>query len=237
MPAHTSEIAATSVNDNLPSSCNLLSSRSSEQLMAEYQATRCEDLFEQLYARYYKIVHDFITNFLGNYHDAEEVAQLVFLRVYQRPQSYRPGRKVHPWLMGIAHNEAVDFHDLRNARKRRDEDTKTFSLTCTSSDGSGGLFAAELPDQRESMPDEEAALREIHSELQQCVADLRECDRNVIQLVYLEGMSRQQAAENLGVSEGAVSNRNRRGLSSLRNMLGETNEVYEEKEPESKRTA
>ena len=141
---------------------------------------------------------------------------------------------VHAWLMGIAHNEAVDFLELRSAKKRCDEDMPTFSLTCTSSDDSGDSFAAELPDQRESMPDEEVASREIHVELRQCVADLQECDRNVIQLVHFDGMSQRQTAEILGVSEGMVRNRNRRGLAMLQDMLSEG---YESKEPAAKRTA
>lgn len=201
--------------------------RSSEDIMADYLATRSEHLYEQLYARHCQDVHEFLVRFLRNYHDAEEVTQYVFLRMYQRPQSYRPGRLVHPWLIGIARHEAADFLAMRNAKKRCDKGVQTFSLTCTSSDESCDSFAAEIPDQRESLPDEEAALREIHNELQQCVASLRDCDRDVIRLVHLDEMSHRQTAELLGISEGTVRNRNRRGLSMLRDILGESHEGKE----------
>jgi len=215
--AHTPEIAASSVNND---------SRSSEDILAEYQTTRSEHLFEQLHARHRNDVHDFLTRYLGDFHDAEEVTQQVFLRIHQRPQSYRPGRRISPWLMAIAHNEAVDFREMQNAKKRCDEG-RIFSLSCTSSDESRDSLAAELPDQREPMPDEEVALREILGELHQCMANLRECDRDVIRLVHLRGMSHRQTAEVLGIPEGTVRSRNRRGLSMLRDMLGDERENKE----------
>lgn len=213
MPVSTRESELTTPLDNDDT-------RSSEDIMAEYLATRSE----HLHARHRKDVHDFLVRFLNDYHDAEEVTQHVFLRIHQRSQSYRPGRLVHPWLMGIAHNEAVDFLEMKNAKKRCDEGTRTFSLTCTSSDESRDSFAAVLPDQRELLPDEEAALREILNELHQCVASLRDCDRDVIRSVHLDGMSHRQTAEVLGVPEGTVRSRNRRGLAALRDMLGQVDE-------------
>ena len=70
--------------------------QTSEELLAKYAATRCERTFRKLHDRHWEEVCNFVTGLLGNHHDAEDVAQEVFIRVHQRLDTYDPGRPVWP---------------------------------------------------------------------------------------------------------------------------------------------
>src|ERR1700733_16156741 len=64
--------------------------------------------FDELMGRYKRPVVNFIFRMLGNADDADDVAQEVFVRVYQKLHTYRPGTKFSTWLFALARNAAID---------------------------------------------------------------------------------------------------------------------------------
>lgn len=68
--------------------------------------------FGQLVDRYQKVVYNVAYRVVGNTQDAEDVAQTVFLKVYENLSTYNPRYQFFSWLYRIAVNEAV------NAKKR-----------------------------------------------------------------------------------------------------------------------
>lgn len=68
--------------------------------------------FGELVDRYQKVVYNVAYRVLGNEADAEDVAQTVFLKVYENLSTYNPRYQFFSWLYRIAVNEAV------NAKKR-----------------------------------------------------------------------------------------------------------------------
>jgi RNA polymerase sigma-70 factor (ECF subfamily) len=59
----------------------------------------------------------------------------------------------------------------------------------------------------------------LQRQVQEALARLRERDREVLVLRYLEGLSTQEVAATLGVSEGAVKMRHLRALDAVRELL------------------
>lgn len=68
--------------------------------------------FGELVDRYQKVVYNVAYRVVGNKPDAEDVAQTVFLKVYENLSTYNPRYQFFSWLYRIAVNEAV------NAKKR-----------------------------------------------------------------------------------------------------------------------
>ncbi len=68
--------------------------------------------FGELVDRYQKVVFNVAYRVLGNTQDAEDVAQTVFLKMYENISTYNPRYQFFSWLYRIAVNEAV------NAKKR-----------------------------------------------------------------------------------------------------------------------
>jgi len=68
--------------------------------------------FGELVDKYQKVVYNVAYRVLGNTEDAQDVAQTVFLKVYENLSTYNPRYQFFSWLYRIAVNEAV------NAKKR-----------------------------------------------------------------------------------------------------------------------
>lgn len=64
--------------------------------------------FNDVIERYKGIVYTLAYRMTGNHHDAEDVAQGVFIKVYRKLDTFQPGLAFRPWLMRIAYHTAID---------------------------------------------------------------------------------------------------------------------------------
>jgi RNA polymerase sigma-70 factor (ECF subfamily) len=121
---------------------------------------------------------------LGSRHDAEEVAQEAFLRVWKQAPKWRhDGAKLTTWLYRVVVNLGID-------RKRRPAEPSL-------------AVAGDPPDP--SVGIAEAAIRDDQSrQVARAVADLPESQRAALVLCYYEEMSNAEAAAVMGVSVKAV---------------------------------
>jgi len=188
--------------------------QSSEQLLAEYAATRCERAFAVLFKRHQEEVHRYLTLFLRSHDDADDVSQEVFLLIHQHPENYDPDRPFRPWLLRIAVNRAINFQEKQKAQKRCVEKRPPLSLTQDES------CAVEITDHQGILPEKDMTQRETGIYLRELVAGLPECERRVVHALHFEQMTHRQAARALGVPLATVKSRNQRALSLLRMILG-----------------
>lgn len=75
-----------------------------------------DQAFQELVDRYRTRVASIAYQVLGNYEDARDVAQEVFIKLYRGIHSFDPQKKFFTWLYRLTVNAAIDF--LR-AKKRR----------------------------------------------------------------------------------------------------------------------
>lgn len=87
---------------------------SPERLAAESQAGNLE-AFESLVEQHQDRVFNFLFRMVGNSHDAEDLAQETFLRVYQGLGRYNPSLSFATWLFTIARRVGAS-HFRRAAR-------------------------------------------------------------------------------------------------------------------------
>ena len=175
-----------------------LTSCSPEQLAAGAQGGRA-GCFEELLSRFGPRVLRYLQRRTGDAHEAEDLLQETFLRVFRALDSYDSSRSFAPWLFTIATRLAAT-----NARKRPPEAPRDASARLDASDA-GPLEALELAEQRRDLwsaafdklpPDQSAALW----------------------LRYAGQLSVAEVAETMGKSPGNVKvllHRGRRQLTSL----------------------
>src|SRR6185437_858950 len=83
--------------------------RSDEELLAAYLGGE-ESAFGELTARHLKGVYSFVLKFVGGQHEAEDIAQESFLKVWKNLQNFRPEKSsFKKWLLRIARNSSIDF--------------------------------------------------------------------------------------------------------------------------------
>lgn len=158
------------------------------------------DAFDALVARYQNLIAGVAWRYGVRRDDIEDVVSEVLIKAYRNLHLFRPDYPFSTWLYRLAVNHVVDRG--RKARKERGRTEMPEQLADTRPAPGDGIEAGER----------EALLRTALGEI-----DPRY--REVIQLVYVEGMKVEEAATILGVPEGTVKTRLMRGREAVRRIL------------------
>ena len=167
---------------------------SSEDLMARV-AKGDDEAFEILVNRHQTSVLNLIYRFIGDRTQAKELAQEVFLRVWQTAKSYEPKAKFTTWIYRIATN--LCLNELKSARRR-----KWFQFLRPDEDNED---AAEdlLPDRSPSAEDLLLAKERSH-QISEALQSLPANQRMALVLKRYDDLSYQEIAQILGCSVSAV---------------------------------
>ncbi len=168
---------------------------------------------ERLYDQYATVVMTVIQRMVRDRRIAEELLQDVFLRTWQRAETYEPERgQVRNWILGIAHNLALN--ELRRQRRR-----PVIADFGSEPGGDGALDdpIARLTDSG-PLPEDLAWVRERRAIIADALSTLPVAQRDVIDL-YATGYSQSEIAARLDEPLGTIKSRMRRGLLQLRDLL------------------
>jgi RNA polymerase sigma-70 factor (ECF subfamily) len=138
----------------------------------------------------------------GNQHDAEDLTQDVFVRVFRSLSTYRPG-SFEGWLHRITTNLFLD-----GVRKRSRQRTVALSSE-----------AAETVVDGDPEPAQRLADTALDADLQQALDALAPDFRAAVLLADVEGLSYEEIADRLGIKMGTVRSRIHRGRRALRDAL------------------
>lgn len=147
---------------------------------------------EDVIARYSDMVFRIALARTGNYSDAEDITQEVFLKYIQKNKSYTDWEHIKAWLIQVTSNLSKNL--VTSAWNRR-----------TAPLEEGVEAKVEMPD---------------HSELLEAVEKLPEQYREIIRLHYLKGYPVQEISRKLEMKESTVKTRLSRGRKKLRDILG-----------------
>ena len=197
---------------------NALVCWSDEQLLLTYREGRDGRVFEELVRRYEKELFGYLRHYLGDAEMAEDVFQHAFLQVHLKCDQFEPGRKVRPWLYAIAVNQAIDFQ----RRNRRHRMTSLNRAAGNGPDEESGALA-ELLGGPEGCPADNAVSAEEQDELRRAVDALPEAAREVVMLVYFQGLKYREAAQVLSIPVGTVKSRLHGAMQRLTESLSHVN--------------
>lgn len=164
-----------------------------------------EAAFEDLYDRTSAAVFGLARRVVRDPARAEEVAQEVFLQVWQTATRFDAQRgSAKTWVLTLAHRRAVDA--VRRDQSSSDREQRY--------DWSGG------PDF--DAVQEEVGTRLEHEQVRRCLKHLTELQREAVTLAYFGGYTYAEVSTLLEANPATVKTRMRDGLIRLRDCLGVT---------------
>ena len=183
--------------------------------------------FEELTARNQGRVYAYLQRFVGDPQLAEDLAQDVFMRVYKHRSTYRQEARFSTWLFRIAHN--VAYNALRT-RSRRPETLFNAAAGPGSGESTQFEFEESLLTRSGSTPTQKVARLEKQAIVRDAVQKLPPRQRQAVLLARFEGMSYQEIADVMEMSQEAVKSLICRAHKNLRDIL--TPFIEEGKRPE-----
>lgn len=164
-----------------------------------------EAIVEQHAGRVYRLAY----HLTGNQHDAEDLTQDVFVRVFNSLSQYKPGT-FEGWLHRITTNLFLD----RMRRKSRIR----FDFMA---DDDAGVATSDSFDrhERSGQPEEAFDMSHLGADIIEALADLPPEYRAAVVLSDIEGLSYEEIAATLGIKLGTVRSRLSRARGRLRESL------------------
>jgi RNA polymerase sigma-70 factor (ECF subfamily) len=163
-----------------------------------------DELVRQHADRVYRLAY----RLSGSQHDAEDLTQETFIRVFRSVQNYQPGT-FEGWLHRITTNLFLDMVRRRNR-----------------------IRMEALPDDYDRVPADEPNPEQIYHDsrlgpdLQAALDSLAPEFRAAVVLCDIEGLSYEEIGATLGVKLGTVRSRIHRGRQALRDYLANHSTEY-----------
>ena len=174
-----------------------------------------ERAFAELVRRYQGRVVSLAYRYLGSAADTEDLAQEVFLRVHRARESYEPSARFSTWIYRITANASLNF--LR-ARKTRKAIRGEMPAARDAEDG-GADPALDPEDPSQEDPAAGVEKAELARVMRAAVDALPERQRIAILLNKYEGLSYEEVAAAMEMSEMAVKSLLTRARVALKERL------------------
>lgn len=165
---------------------------------AEWVPPTWDEIVEQHSARVFRLAY----RLTGNQHDAEDLTQEVFVRVFRSLDTYRPGT-FEGWLHRITVNLFLD-----STRRRQRQRTDALAEDA----------ADRLPGD-DPGPERAYEFRHLTDDVQRALDELPPEFRAAVVLSDIEGLSYEEVGEALGIKLGTVRSRIHRARARLRRSL------------------
>lgn len=168
--------------------------------------------WQRLVASHHRRIYAICYRFTGDTHDAEDLTQEAFLKVYRNLSSYDTSKgSFEGWMTALARNLLVDhFRRTRQERITDSMDAGADENALTVAD----RLAAPGPSQ-----DQHVAGLELRARIQHALLQLSAELREAVILRDLEDMDYKEIAQVLRIPEGTVKSRISRGRGELARLL------------------
>lgn len=164
-----------------------------------------QNALAEAYRRHAGAVFGLARRLLSDAALAEEIVQEVFLRLWNTPEKFDPGRgSLRSYLLAQCHGRSVDLLRSDTSRRRREENQLR--------------RAAEAGYDVEHEVWDMTVAEQVH----EVVGKLPINERRAVELAYLRGHTYREVATILREPEGTVKSRIRAGLKRMRQQLIES---------------
>lgn len=163
--------------------------------------------FEELINRYKNSVFAIIYRMTGQYQEAEDISQEVFITVYQKLYQFDNTKKFAPWIHRIAINTCISA-----LRKKNKVALLTFDESFLNQHQGEESF-------NYGNPDIVLERSELRSEIRAALNELPSSYRSVLVLRYQLDLNNQEIADTLGLNKENVEVKIHRARKALRKIL------------------
>ena len=164
------------------------------EMLREGEPLSFEILFQQYYARFYNFVH----NLIKDSHNAEDIVQNVFMKVWINRKNLHPDQSIHNYIYVLTKHEVLNHI--------RDRKAYTQIERFVMSDQPSSL----------AVNDETFQIRDLDSRIRTFIASMPEQRRKVFMLSRYKGMGNKAIADMLGLSVRTVDRHINMALTSLK---------------------
>lgn len=172
----------------------------------------------RLYERHHRRVFNVAWRVLGDWGQAQDVTQDVFLHLAERISSFRGEAGLTSWIYRITVNRAIDA-------RRRERRRPAWRM------GDAPLEEVVRRPRGDAQPGHDPGVGldqdERERRIQDALARLSPKLRAIVVLRYIEGLTYEQLAEVLGCARGTVKSRLNRAHAALQEALEEEGEPEE----------
>jgi RNA polymerase sigma-70 factor, ECF subfamily len=173
--------------------------------------------WEEIVHTYNRRIYNICYRFAGSTHDAEDLAQEVFIKIYRTLSSYDSSKGAFvTWATTITRNLLVDHF------RKTKQDRITDSLDATSSAHEDAQPLSEQIQDQSAPPDQHVRRRELEETVHAALARLSPELREAVILRDLQDFDYREIATVLKVPEGTVKSRINRGRAELARLLQRT---------------
>ena len=175
---------------------------SDQELIIQFkEATHKEAAFTQLLKRHQQKVYYQIKRMVAAHADADDIAQQVWIKVWDKLDGFKMESEFSTWLFRVAYNETLNF--LQKQKKQAgfqvDEELLDYENAATAQDG----------------PKEAA----IQIALEQAIKQLPEKQRFVFMLRYFEELDYEKIASITGTTVGGAKANFHQALKKMEEIL------------------
>lgn len=206
MSHHTSKHQTTTTTATAPTLAPVAGQATGPALAALVAAARrgCASAETDLYDQHLPMVTKVARRHGLNEHQCADVIQRSWLKARQGLDGLRRDDRFGPWLAAIARNESISM--LRATAREV------------------GFPDHDLADDRSTSPDQHLLRSEEWATLRAAMARLDPADRELVRLLFEEGLAYQQVATVLGKPMGSIGPTRGRILRRLRHLI-ESNDL------------
>jgi RNA polymerase sigma-70 factor (ECF subfamily) len=184
-----------------------------ELIRAAQQGDRAA--FEELVRQYDQPVLRLALHLTGSEHEAKDIYQEAFLKVYRNLGSFRFECSFYTWVYRIVSNLCMD--QLRRRQVRKED-----SGVRVNPEGEEVDLLEQLPDQRAgASPEQELMRRELGKRIARALTKLSPRERMVFEMKHYQGLKLRTIGEALNTTEETAKNTLFRATQKLRAALAD----------------
>lgn len=166
--------------------------------------------FQEIVERYKKKVYYIAYDIVGDFHEAEDISQEVFIKMYRALDRFRKDAKMSSWLYQIAVNTSIDSLRRRKAKPR---------INVGDIEQVGVREKALESTNLEADPERRAVATLMQEHIDQALHKITPQERVVFVMRHYNEFKIREIADVLEVSSGTVKSLLFRALKKLRKEL------------------
>lgn len=166
--------------------------------------------FQRLVERYKKKIYFLAYDILGDHHEAEDISQEVFIKVFRSLRNFRRDAKMSSWIYQITANTCIDA--LRKKKSKPQVNLEDFNHVSLQDNLAGGGTRVQNPELSA-----EASI--MQHKIQNALHKVTPKERTVFVMRHYNDLKIKEIAETLQVSSGTIKSLLFRALKKLRKEL------------------